>query len=187
MYNPRALLRNYLIKAHIVIGSNIINKHYSHIYQILRKISTKKTSNCLLSVYYLHILYGNMMIYFLFIIVLVFLVTTLVSISKADTSEETLSSITHCTNSLPISPSNIHILMMGSKQYLHNYQMQVRSFQEYCKLHGYNFHARDQDVVQRKVGIIRSDVGRNHIVSSKPLFIHCKRRGFAVESLFQMQ
>jgi len=127
--------------------------------------------------------------------ILLFFVTNLASksfqVNKVDTSTsingEIFNNITPCTNSLPISPSNIHVLMMGSKKYLHDYQLQVRSFQEYCKLHGYNFHARDPDVVHRKVGIIRSDVGRNHIVSSKPLFIHCKRNGFSAESPFQMQ
>ena len=70
--------------------------------------------------------------------------------------------------------------MMGSEKYLRDYQLQVRSFQEYCKLHGYSFYAQDPDVVLNKVGTIRSDGGRPHqaVVSSKPLFIHCKRLSF---------
>jgi len=120
--------------------------------------------------------------------ILLFFVTTLASISfqvtKVDTSTsingELFNNITHCTNSHHISPSNIHVLMMGSEKYLRDYQLQVLSFQEYCKLHGYSFYAQDPDVVLNKVGTIRSDGGRPHqaVVSSKPLFIHCKRLSF---------
>ena len=118
------------------------------------------------------------MFFTIIVVFITILSSTSLTAARIDTSSsidgEPFKNITHCANSHHVSPNNIHVLMMGSEKFLESYELQSRSFREYCKLHGYNFHTRDPDIVYKTVGTIRSDGGKFHVVSSKPLFIHCK-------------
>ena len=87
---------------------------------------------------------------------------------------EPFRNVSRCPTTEKLKPQNIHVLMMGSEKYLTEYKLQLRSAQEYCKLHGYIFHAQNPNDVYSRFGVIPPDRGRVHVVSSKALFIHCK-------------
>lgn len=93
---------------------------------------------------------------------------------RTSLSGEIFRNISKCNQTIRLSPNNIHVLMMGSRSYLTEYQLQLHSAQEYCKLHGYHFSAEDPEEVYRKFGTIRADGGHNNIISSKAIFIYCK-------------
>lgn len=85
--------------------------------------------------------------------------------------------ISKCTNHriADIRPEHIHIIVMGSSEFLKGYVFQVQTIKAYAKLHGYNLHFKDVQPIIDMYGAMPSDRKYNtpSIISSKTLLIYC--------------